>query len=101
MKKKQELEKLIDDTQRRYKDIIFGKNSRICEGCLNELREQGTIHELGKVKGVTGVRYMSHPGQYSWGRQGTYWWKDCRDYSSVVDNKCCRKTFWKILWPLI
>ena len=65
MKKKQELEKLIDDTQRRYKDIIFGKSSRICEGRLNELREQGTIHGLEKVKGVTGVRYMSHPGQYS------------------------------------
>ena len=37
MKTKQELEKAIAETQLKYKGITFGNESRIREGCLNEL----------------------------------------------------------------
>ena len=40
MKTKQEPEKAIPETQEKYKDIIFGFDSRICGGCLKEPQEQ-------------------------------------------------------------
>lgn len=40
MKTKQEPEKAIPETQDKYKDIIFGFDSRICGGCLEEPQEQ-------------------------------------------------------------
>ena len=40
MKTKQEPEKAIPETQDKYKDIIFGFDSRICGGCLKEPQEQ-------------------------------------------------------------
>ena len=43
MKTKQELEKEIVETQRKYKDIIFGNYTPICTECLNELKKQQII----------------------------------------------------------
>lgn len=40
-----EFEKEIIETKLKYKDIIFGNDSRICKGRLNELPEQGDIEE--------------------------------------------------------
>ena len=40
MKTKQEPEKAIPETQDKYKDIIFGFDSRKCGGCLKEPQEQ-------------------------------------------------------------
>ena len=37
---REELGKAIAETQRSYKNIIFGNESRICEGFLKEFQEQ-------------------------------------------------------------
>ena len=39
MKTKQELEKAIAETQRKYKDITFRNDTPICTECLNELKK--------------------------------------------------------------
>ena len=45
MKTKWELEKEIVETQRNYKDIIFGNDIPICKECLNELKKLQIIDE--------------------------------------------------------
>ena len=45
MKTKEELEAAIKDTLTKYKEIIFGPDSRVCMACLNELRNQQIINE--------------------------------------------------------
>ena len=37
--------KAIVEAQHKYNDIIFENDSRICEGCLNELPKQQVINE--------------------------------------------------------
>lgn len=53
LKTNQDLEKAIIETQLKCKYIIFGNDIRICEGCLNELREQEKI-----AKGMYQERLM-------------------------------------------
>ena len=43
MKTKQELEKLIPNTQHKSKNIFFKIDSRIRQGCLKELGEQKKV----------------------------------------------------------
>ena len=45
MRTRQDLEKAIVETQHKYNDIICVNDSRICEGCLNELPKQQVINE--------------------------------------------------------
>ena len=45
MKRKQELEKAIVETQHKYKDITCRNDTRICTECLNELKKQQVIDE--------------------------------------------------------
>lgn len=40
IKKKQELEKVIVETQGKYKDTIFGNDTPICKESLNELKKR-------------------------------------------------------------
>ena len=42
---RQELGKAIVETQLKYNHTIFGNESRIWEGCLNELRQQQVTDE--------------------------------------------------------
>ena len=41
----QESEKSIIEAQKKYDDITFRNNSRICKGSLNELQKQQAIDE--------------------------------------------------------
>ena len=43
MKTREELEETIKDTITRYKEIIFGSDTRTCMACLYELRKQQVI----------------------------------------------------------
>ena len=45
MKTKQELERAIVETQRKYKNIIFENDTPIYTECLNELRKRHIINE--------------------------------------------------------
>ena len=45
MKTKEELEEAIKDTIKEFKEIIFGSDTPVCMGCLNELRKQQTIYQ--------------------------------------------------------
>ena len=40
MKTRQELEEVIKETIKGYKEIIFGSNTPICMACQDELRRQ-------------------------------------------------------------
>lgn len=41
---REECEKAIAETQRKYKDSVFEINTRICKACLKELRERTGDH---------------------------------------------------------
>ena len=45
MKAKEELEEAIRDTIKGYKEIIFGSDTPVCMGCLDELRKQKIIDQ--------------------------------------------------------
>ena len=45
MKTKEELEEAIKETITRYKEIIFGSDTRACMACLDELRKQQVIDQ--------------------------------------------------------
>ena len=42
---KEELEEVIKDTIKEYKEIIFGSDTPVCMACLNELRKQQIIDQ--------------------------------------------------------
>ena len=79
-----------------YKDIIFGNDSRICEGCLNELVEQGNIDECLyqerlKQQRVRSIRrtLANMVEKYEVPIDG----RTDEIIGSIVDNKYCRKKF--------
>ena len=45
MKTKEELEDSIKDTIKGYKEIIFGSDTPVCMGCLDEIRKQQIIDQ--------------------------------------------------------
>ena len=45
MKTREELEEAIKDTITRFKEIIFGSDTRTCMACLDELRKQQVIDQ--------------------------------------------------------
>ena len=45
MKTNEELEEAIKDTNKVYKEIIFGSDTPFCIACLNELRKQQAIDQ--------------------------------------------------------
>ena len=79
-----------------YKDIIFGNDSRICEGCLNELGEQGNIDECLyqerlKQQRVRSIRrtLANMVETYEVPIDG----RTDEIIGSIVDNKYCREKF--------
>ena len=45
MKTKEELEEGVRDTNKAYKEIIFGSDTPVCMACLDELRKQQIIDQ--------------------------------------------------------
>ena len=45
MKTKEELEEAVKDTNKAYKEIIFGSDTPVCMACLDELRKQQIIDQ--------------------------------------------------------
>ena len=45
MKRKEELEEVIEDIIKEYKEIIFGSDTPFCMACLDELRKQQVIDQ--------------------------------------------------------
>ena len=45
MKTKEELEKSIKDTIKKYEEIMFGSDTPTCMACLDELRKQQAIDQ--------------------------------------------------------